>query len=72
MDALILETFQECAKSLLDVRNDFLLLDPLSEWLLRLTVVVDVVHVAKFTVVVGFFSTAHETSLAPSGVLFVS
>ena len=72
MDTFLAECCQKGAKGLLDVGDYLLLLDPLGEWLLSLSVVIDVGHVAELTIVISLLGIAHEASLAPSGVLVVS
>ena len=64
------EVSEEGAKGLLDVLDDFLLLDPLGEGLFGLTVLVNVGHVAQAVVVFNFFSTAHHSCMDPASVFF--
>lgn len=71
MHAIAREVSEEGAKGLLDVLNNFLLLDPLSEGFFGLTVLVHIGHVAKAVVVVfDFFGTAHHSCVDPASVLF--
>lgn len=62
---------EERSEGLLNEDDDFFLLDPLSQWLLGLTIVVHVLHVAHAVWVLGVLWAAHHASVdSPGFVLF--
>ena len=69
---VLLEASEELAKLLLDVDDDFLLLNPLGEGLLSLTVVVHILHIAHAIDVISIFRAAHLTSVHPSGIVLLA
>ena len=62
---------EERSEGLLNEDDDFFLLDPLSKWLLRLSIVVHVLHVTHAVWVLGVLGAAHHASVdSPGFVLF--
>ena len=72
VNTLDLEAPQEAAEGLLDVLDDFLLLEPKVQVFLRLAVVIDVCHVIKLALVASFLRATHHAGLSSPCILLIS